>query len=40
MKIKQNYDEWEGANIYIYSGAYNNIASDDGINSTINTNDN
>ena len=33
MKIKQSYEGLEGANVYIYSGTYNIIASDDGINS-------
>lgn len=32
MKIKHNYEGLEGANVYIYSGIYNIIASHDGIN--------
>ena len=33
MTIKKSYEGLEGSNIYIYSGTYNIISSDDGINS-------
>ena len=33
MNIKKSYEGLEGAYVYIYSGTYNVIASDDGINS-------
>lgn len=33
MNIEKSYEGLEGANIYIYSGTYNIISSDDGINS-------
>ena len=33
LKIKKSYEGLEGAYVYIYSGTYNIISSDDGINS-------
>ena len=33
MNITKSYEGLEGSNVYIYSGTYNIISSDDGINS-------
>jgi len=40
IKIEKSYEGLEGSQVYIYSGTYNIIASDDGINSAGDTDDN
>ena len=40
IKIEKSYEGLEGSQVYIYSGTYNIIASDDGINSAGDTYDN
>ncbi len=40
MDIKKSYEGLEGSNVYIYSGKYSIIASDDGINSAGDTDEN
>ena len=40
IDIKKSYEGLEGSNIYIYSGKYNIISSDDGINSAGDTDEN
>ena len=40
LKIQQSLEGVEGAYVYIYSGTYNIISSDDGINSAGDTDEN